>query len=185
MPRPAAPREEIIDKLGEVFRRHGYDGASLKLLSDSTGLGRSSLYHYFPNGKEDMAAAVLDSAEQWGVDALGPILASDAAPADKARRVALALDGFYAGGRRSCLLELFAIGDARSVFGARVTERLAALRDVFLRIAEEAGHEAEGAERRAEDALVAIHGALVVSRGLNDTAPFRRVLDRLPEILTG
>lgn len=185
MPRPTAPREEIVDKLGAVFRRHGYEGASLKLLSDATGLGRSSLYHYFPNGKEDMASAVLDSAEQWGVDALGPILDSDTTAEDKAHRIAAALDRFYDGGRRSCLLELFAIGDARSVFGARVAERLAALRGVFLRIAMEAGHDANDAGRRAEDALVAIHGALVVSRGLGDTAPFRRALDRLPEILIG
>jgi AcrR family transcriptional regulator len=184
MPRPIAPREEIVDKLGEVFRRHGYEGASLKLLSDATGLGRSSLYHYFPNGKEDMAAAVLDGAEQWGVEELAPVLASDAPPAEKARRIATALDRFYAGGRRSCLLELFAIGDARTVFGARVAERLAALRDTLARIAEQAGHGPEDAGQRAEDALVTIHGALVVSRGLNNTAPFRRVLDRLPEILT-
>ncbi|MDF1791023.1 MAG: TetR/AcrR family transcriptional regulator [Thalassobaculaceae bacterium] len=183
MPRPAVPREEIVDRLGEVFRRHGYEGASLKLLSGATGLGRSSLYHYFPNGKEDMAEAVLDQAEAWGANTLGPVLASDAAPEEKARRVVAAFDDFYSGGKRSCLLELFAIGDARDVFGDRVAQRLTTLTQILARIAEEAGHAAPDAARRAEAAMVAIHGGLVVSRGLGDTAPFRRALDTLPDTL--
>lgn len=184
MPRPTAPRDEIVDKLGQVFRRHGYEGASLKLLSDATGLGRSSLYHYFPNGKEDMALAVLDQAEDWAQDALGPILSGQATAMEKAHCVAAALDAFYAGGKRSCLLELFAIGAAREVFGGRVAERLASLKQALTQIAREAGHPEADAERRAEDALIAIHGGLVVSRGLADTTPFRRVLDRLPDTLT-
>jgi AcrR family transcriptional regulator len=185
MPRPTNDREEIVTRLGEVFRRHGYEGASLKLLSDATGLGRSSLYHYFPNGKEDMAAAVLDSADAWSQEHLRPVIESDAPPAEKARRIAVAMDAFYAGGRRSCLLELFAIGEARAVFGDRVSGRLSALCGHLARIAEEAGHEPKDAATRAEDALVAIHGGLVVSRGLGDTGPFHRVLSRLPSILTG
>ena len=53
-------REEAVASMSEIFRRYGYEGASLKRLSDASGLGRSSLYHHFPNGKEDMAAAVRD-----------------------------------------------------------------------------------------------------------------------------
>ena len=33
--------------------------------------------------------------------------------------------------------------------------------------------------------MIAIHGGLVVSRGLGDTAPFRRVLDGLEKTLIG
>ena len=185
MPRPAAPREEIVDRLGEVFRRHGYEGASLKLLSDATGLGRSSLYHHFPNGKEDMASAVLDSAEQWMAEEVAPLLQGDASPQDKVRGLVAALDRFYLGGRRSCLLELFAIGDARLIFGPRVSQRLVTLRDALAGIARQAGCDSNEADRRAEDAMIAIHGGLVVSRGLDDTAPFRRVLDRLEATLIG
>ena len=183
MARPTTPREEIVDKLADVFRRHGYDGASLKLLSDATGLGRSSLYHYFPNGKEDMAFAVLDGAEQWMAQEVAPLLQSDASPPEKVRGLVVAFDRFYLGGKRSCLLELFAIGDARTAFGPRVAERLANLRTALAGVAREAGHPPEEALRRAEDALIAIHGGLVVSRGLGDTAPLRRVLDRLDRTL--
>lgn len=185
MPRPVASREEIVDRLAEVFRRHGYEGASLTLLSNATGLGRSSLYHYFPNGKEDMASAVLDSAERWMGEEIIPLLTGDASPQDKVRGLAAALDRFYLGGKRSCLLELFAIGDARHIFGPRVSQRLANLRDSLAGIAQQAGHAPAEATRRAEDAMIAIHGSLVVSRGLGDTAPFRRVLDGLERTLIG
>jgi hypothetical protein len=47
----------------------------------------------------------------------------------------------------------------------------------------DAGLDAEQARLRAEDAIMQIQGSLVLARGLNDTAPFERVLQRLPEIL--
>jgi len=55
-----AARERLILTIGRVFRRYGYEGASLSILSRETGLGRSSLHRFFPGGKEDMAMAVLD-----------------------------------------------------------------------------------------------------------------------------
>ena len=50
-------KDEVIQRIVAAFREHGYEGASLSILSQATGLGRSSLYHYFPNGKTDMAQA--------------------------------------------------------------------------------------------------------------------------------
>ena len=51
--------------LGEVFRAHGYEGATLALISEATGLGKGSLYHLFPGGKEQMAAEVLADIDAW------------------------------------------------------------------------------------------------------------------------
>ena len=52
-------RSQVLRALGEVFRAHGYEGASLTLITEATGLGKGSLYHLFPGGKEQMAAEVL------------------------------------------------------------------------------------------------------------------------------
>ena len=60
MPPALLSRQEVIERLMLVVRRCGYDGASLAKLSKATGLGKSSLYHYFPAGKDDMVRAVLD-----------------------------------------------------------------------------------------------------------------------------
>ena len=55
----------ITQTLFEVFRREGFDGASMSSIARATGLGRSSLYHYFPGGKHEMALTVLDHLEGW------------------------------------------------------------------------------------------------------------------------
>jgi AcrR family transcriptional regulator len=60
MPPALISRNEVIARVMAVVRREGYDGASLAELSKATGLGKSSLYHHFPDGKNDMVAAVLD-----------------------------------------------------------------------------------------------------------------------------
>ena len=60
MPRVISERADALPALAEVFREHGFEGASLSLISERTGLGKGSLYHFFPGGKEEMAAAVLD-----------------------------------------------------------------------------------------------------------------------------
>ncbi|WP_163777781.1 TetR/AcrR family transcriptional regulator, partial [Proteus mirabilis] len=58
-------RADVLPVLAEVFRAHGYEGASLALISAATGLGKGSLYHFFPGGKEQMAAEVLADIDRW------------------------------------------------------------------------------------------------------------------------
>ena len=65
MPAALLPRDEVVARILTVFRDFGFDGASLAELSKATGLGRSSLYHYFPGGKDEMAVAVLERIDTW------------------------------------------------------------------------------------------------------------------------
>src|SRR4029078_10699962 len=58
-------RSQVLRALGEVFRAHGYEGASLTLITEATGLGKGSLYQLFPGGKEQMAAEVLADIDAW------------------------------------------------------------------------------------------------------------------------
>ena len=46
-------KEKIILQLIPVFRQYGYGGTSLAMLIKATGLGKASLYHYFPEGKKN------------------------------------------------------------------------------------------------------------------------------------
>ena len=52
-------REELLLKLFSIFRRTGFDGATLSKISEETGLGKASLYHHFPAGKIQMVEDVL------------------------------------------------------------------------------------------------------------------------------
>ena len=185
MPAPLLPREAVVDRLLGAFRRHGYDAATLGQLSSATGLGRSSLYHYFPGGKGEMAHAVFDRVDAWAREAvLGPI-EGGGTPERRLARVIAALDGYYGGGAEACLLGNLVVGEARTMFQDRLGTAFRSMIDGLARLAREKGIPAREAQRRAEDAVARIQGSLILSRGLDDTAPFRRVLKAIPEQLLG
>ena len=97
MPAALIPKEEVVARLFVVFRDHGYEGASLTELSRATGLGKSSLYHYFPGGKEDMARAVLDFVDAWFAQNVFAPLQGKGAPRERLQRMLDAMDGLYGG----------------------------------------------------------------------------------------
>jgi len=43
----------------ELLARRGYNGMGLKAVSDAAGLPYGSIYHHFPGGKEEIAAAAI------------------------------------------------------------------------------------------------------------------------------
>lgn len=185
MPAASLPRAEILDRLLAVFRRHGYEGASLSRISEGTGLGRSSLYHHFPGGKDDMVAAILAHTEAASRERIaGPLLAPGT-PRERVERLASGLDAFYAKGTASCLVELLGIGEAGDRFGVTLQARITALIGLLTNVARDAGLDGPDAAARAEDAVIAIQGSLVVSRALGSPAPFRRTIAGLPDLLTG
>ena len=183
MPAAALSRDEAIERILVVFRQHGYEGASLSRLSAATGLGRSSLYHHFPNGKEDMAHAAMTAVGTWfGNKVLSALDGSDA-PKKRLRRFADKLAEFYRGGEQSCLTDVFTIGEAGTVFQKYFAARLQALMAALRSVAIEAGIPSAEATRRAENAVMKLQGALVVSRALGSTAPFVRMIKEFPDDL--
>ena len=183
MPAPLIAREEVVRRLLTVFRSRGFDGASLAELSKASGLGKSSLYHYFPGGKEDMARAVLDEVASWmRQHVLEPLVASGP-PVRRLSRMIAALDDLYDCGRAACLLGNMLVGDSQRLFQtplkAAFNEWIAALAT----LARDAGQPPARARVWAEEVVLSIEGALMLSRGLEDPEPFRRVLRRLPRTL--
>ena len=74
MARSVAERSDTLPALAEVFRGHGYEGASLAIISNATGLGKGSLYHFFPGGKAEMVSAVLAEIDRWFEDKIFAVL---------------------------------------------------------------------------------------------------------------
>src|ERR1700744_3469230 len=104
MPTTAKTRAEVVAQFFTVFRDRGFEGATLSEIANATGLGKSSLYHYFPNGKDDMVLAIFSLLEQWMADNVYAPLHGDGAPAQKLRSMLRAFDELYDGGRNACVL---------------------------------------------------------------------------------
>jgi AcrR family transcriptional regulator len=83
-------RDRIITATGELFRRQGYNGTSLKQVTTASGAPTGSLFHFFPGGKEELADAVLRTGGA-AYRELYEVIA-DAAP-DPARAVTDFFDG--------------------------------------------------------------------------------------------
>ena len=73
--------DALTQAIFETFRKYGYEGTSIALLSSQTGLKKSSLYHRFPAVKEEMAkTAVRYMQTQIQQKMLVPLLSKNVLP---------------------------------------------------------------------------------------------------------
>ena len=163
----------------EVFREHGYEGASLSLIGARTGRGKGSLYHFFPGGKEEMAAAVLADIDAWFETRVFRPLRQDPDPAAAIAAMFHATAAYFRSGARMCLIGIFALCDARDRFATAIQGYFAAWTRALAEALSRMGWAAENARDLAEDVVGAIQGALVLARAVNDTGVFERTLRRL------
>jgi len=179
----ALDKSEIVRKLVPVFRTFGYEGATLSRISKATGLGRASLYHHFPHGKQEMAQAVLNYVNQWFDATVLEPLRSSYQPVKRLIAMSESLNQFYNCGQDSCLLSIFTLGECHDLFQAQVQQALNTWIDHLTQVLTEAGLTVDQAHQRAEDAVMQIQGALVLTRGLSCTEPFQRIVQQLPDQL--
>lgn len=65
--RSRAARERILETAARLFQRQGYHATGLNQIIQESGSPKGSLYHYFPNGKEELAVeAVLWTKQTIG-----------------------------------------------------------------------------------------------------------------------
>lgn len=178
MARAIAERADVIPLLAEVFRENGFEGASLAVISRETGLGKGSLYHFFPGGKEEMAAAVLQDIDLWFDTHIFQPLRATGEPREAIAAMCSAVESYFRSGRRICLVGAFALDNVRDRFAATIRAYFTAWTNALADVLERAGASQTAACERAEEAVIAIQGALVMSRALDDPALFTRALAR-------
>lgn len=179
------PKETYIPCLLQLFRRYGYDGATLAKISEATGLGKASLYHHFPGGKDEMVEAVLDYLERWMEQNVLQQLKTADEPRSRLQQMCDRLTDVYEAGKQPCLSAILLLGSARDVFHNRVQVIYQRWIDAIATVLIDAGMDETLAQQRGEDALIAIQGSLILAQGLDNPAPFRRVMRQLPEALSG
>src|SRR5690348_2141112 len=82
MPRPGRTRAALVDSAATLFRRQGYAATGVNQILESADVKPGSLYHHFPDGKQGLAAAVVDAAGGDIERRLRRFLDSDLAVAD-------------------------------------------------------------------------------------------------------
>ncbi|MGD1944337.1 MAG: TetR/AcrR family transcriptional regulator [Leptolyngbyaceae cyanobacterium] len=177
------PKETYLPSLVTLFRQYGYDGATLSKISEATGLGKASLYHHFPGGKDDMVESVLCYSASWLQDNVLSLLAAEGTPEERLQNMCDRVNELYAGGTEPCLLAILQSGTGQALRHAQIKATLAAWIEAIAVVLREAGWDDEIAQQRAEDALITIQGAVMVSLTLDNPAAFQRVMQSLPQVI--
>lgn len=181
--RALTDRGRALPALAEAFREHGYEGASLAVLSKVTGLGKGSLYNFFPGGKEEMMAAVLEDIDQWFAEAIFRPLEKSTDPAQAIAAMFDVVSTYFLSGRRVCVVGSLGLNASGELFANRVRQYFARWIVALAGCLEEGGVAPAQASELAEEAVSGIQGAIVLTRALGEEAAFRRIIARLQSLL--
>ncbi|MCU4612073.1 MULTISPECIES: TetR/AcrR family transcriptional regulator [Acinetobacter] len=173
----------LIRSLLSIFREYGYEGASLSKISERTGLGKASLYHHFPNGKQQMAQDVLSYLEQWREDHIFIHLQSNTSPIERLEALTYSLKQVYENGHVACILAVLTLSEAHQTFLPQIQPVFTRLIESISVVLQDAGISEEQAFERAQDTVIRIQGSLILSRALQSPKPFLQLMDKLPKQL--
>ena len=179
MPRTVAERADTLPALAEVFREYGYNGASLALISKATGLGKGSLYHFFPGGKAEMATAVLEEIEAWFRANIFTPLLQDSATSHAITEMFDAVIQYFQSGQRVCLVGALALNDPDDRFVTMISRYFEDWINALAHMLSNAG--CPDAIDLAEEVIVEIQGGIILTRALNDPALFQRRIEKLKQ----
>jgi AcrR family transcriptional regulator len=174
-----APSHDLCLRIAEVFRTHGYVGASIAAIAESAGLSKASLYHHFPGGKEEMAKALTEYGIALAAASVFSPLESSASPLERLNAM---LEGYLehtSRGARPCLLMVLGqsapetqrkrIAQQLKAWQMRVESALCELRNV----------KPKKAARLAEETLCSLYGGTLLVGLLKDPLVLERTIKRL------
>lgn len=176
VPRPDRSRAALIETAATLFRRQGYAATGLNQILDDAGVKAGSLYHHFPGGKQELAAAVVEFAGAEIERVLRSALARDVpVTAVVDRWVDLLAAGLAADCRDGCPVEPIA---TESVHASELVRRAAAgaFDGWCAAISERLRGDGWDPERATEAALAVIsvvEGALMLSRTTGHSAALK------------
>lgn len=181
--RALTDRESALPALAEAFREHGFEGATLASLSKATGLGKGSLYNFFPGGKEEMMEAVLENIDGWFANAIFSPLEHVVDPAAAITAMFDDVTTYFRSGRRVCVVGSLGLNSAGEAFSVQVKEYFARWISALAHCLEVGRVPPALALDLAEEAVSGIQGAIVLARALGDDTSFQRIVRRLQSTL--
>lgn len=185
MKNAAESKNKLIQTLMSEFRNFGYDGLSLSQISKATDLGKASLYHYFPGGKDQMALEVMQMTSDWVQAEIVETLISDVSPNERLKKVLGKFNAFYECGEKACILEAMIASDAPDTVKEKARIVFDMLIESFKKLALDTHRNKSEALSLAESTIAELQGALIVSRGTQNKSIFKRALTRIEQNFFG
>lgn len=168
--------ETAVEKLSPVFRKYGYDAASLTMLQQATGMSKGSLYHRFPEGKGQMAQEVIQSRGLWLRDHMFAQLRSNRPPKVRIKEMLQFVDKHYDKGISICLLGVLAMSDNSKQYCDELASVFSDWIDSLSIPLVDAGIRKSEAIKLSQMSIMKIQGALLLTRALGTNRPFTEAL---------
>ncbi len=177
--------QELAERAADTFRVYGYEGTNLNRLAEAMGLEKASLYYRFPGGKDAILMAAVQGVGAWFEANVFAPLRQNGPLEQRVQTVTERLREYYGDGTKPCVLDTLSLHGAAPEFQAALYGALSEWLKAFAAVAVEAGFTADEARQRAEQAVIAIEGSLVLARVTGKTELFLGVLEELRPRLTG
>ena len=166
----------LLSTAVRLFQEQGYHGTGLTQLLKESGAPKGSLYHHFPEGKEQIAAeAVAQAAHGIELMAASVIAKAESGPAavtDFAKRLANWFKG--TGYRAGCPVTAVLLDTVPSspLTTQACSQAFTSWIDVWANCFENHGLEAHRALELAQLWVAGLEGAWIMARSQQSTAPF-------------
>ncbi|QXH37644.1 TetR/AcrR family transcriptional regulator [Pseudomonas muyukensis] len=179
-------REELLQRCALVFKRHGYHGTTMDMLSVACGLTKASFYHHFPS-KDGLLREVLKWTHEGMSSRLFAIAyQDDLTPAERLEKM---------GRKTARLFQSDTVGCLMAVVGLDASygkpELLEPVRSFFDEWAKAFAHlfayqsEANEALVLGQQLVADMEGAILLTRIHGDPQYIDRVIKRGAELLQG
>lgn len=175
MSAPPKHREAIVRAAATLFRRHGFAATGVNEIVAESGAPKGSLYHYFPEGKDQIAEAAVRFAGAGTVATLEQLARETSSGAALVQAYCklvaewMAKSGFRDGSPiATTLLEAAPRSEKITAAGREVFDNW---RDVIARKLRDDGFGKVEANRLALLSIAAIDGALILARVQGSSAP--------------
>jgi len=170
-------RDRILDTSSRLFRRQGFSSTGIKQLIEASGSTGGSLYHFFPEGKEELAIATINRYGEKYARLLDAVGQSSGHPAESVGR-------FFQLAAEALLASNFGDGcpiGTMALDVAGTNENILVACAMILKAWQErlagdlikAGVGAREAASLGYFVLSTLEGAILLSRALRDTSPLR------------
>lgn len=163
----------------DLLARKGLQATSLSEVLESSGAPRGSVYHHFPNGKDELVDAALDAAGATAIDWLDRKAGE---PADVVAawflhmwREVLVRSKFDAG----CAVLAVTVATDSPELREHAADVFRTWRRRLSELLEQGGLEQPGAARMAATLIASSEGAVALSRAEQSLEPFDLVAEQL------
>jgi TetR/AcrR family transcriptional repressor of lmrAB and yxaGH operons len=187
MPAPPKHRGAIIRAAATLFRRNGYAATGINEIAELAGAPKGSLYHYFPDGKDQIGEAAVRFAGKLVIATLEKLEQEHKSAAAMMQAYCRLLAGWMAksGFRDGCPISTTVLESVPQSPGIALAgrEAFAAWQAVIARALLRDGFSKGEARRLSTFAVSSIEGALILARVESGSEPIEDVGRSLASVL--